>query len=234
MTILEQRIFLNAPGLADSADELVVEVYYSVSEGGSTELAGIGTIILFDSNQLNFLRYEEIYKTDLFQAPTSVYTEKSLYDSLTSSGKTVNIDLDSIEATKSGIPFAYLTGSDLLFDGKEETKWDGVVRWPGANIVEAKSYPGVKLFNLVFKPTVDFKDTTLSALVTTSAEGYNGKTFNANTKINTPSVVTGQTSESGTEDNLIVGKLKIEDVAGIFNVSLLENSQAKNGTISTK
>ena len=231
---MEQRIFLKAPGLADSADELVVEVYYSVSEGGSTELAGIGTIILFDSNQLNFLRYEEIYKTDLFQAPTSVYTEKSLYDSLTSSGKTVNIDLDSIEATKSGIPFAYLTGSDLLFDGKEETKWDGVVRWPGANIVEAKSYPGVKLFNLVFKPTVDFKDTTLSALVTTSAEGYNGKTFNANTKINTPSVVTGQTSESGTEDNLIVGKLKIEDVAGIFNVSLLENSQAKNGTVKLK
>ena len=95
---MEQRIFLKAPGLADSADELVVEVYYSVSEGGSTELAGIGTIILFDSNQLNFLRYEEIYKTDLFQAPTSVYTEKSLYDSLTSSGKTVNIDLDSIES----------------------------------------------------------------------------------------------------------------------------------------
>lgn len=231
---LQQQINLDAPTFLESSEELNLGVYYKISETGSTELAGIGAILLFDATQLEFIRYEKVLSTDLFQIPTKAFTEKELYESLISAGKTVNADLDSVPATASGIPFAYLSGSDQLFDGKEETKWDGIVRWPGANTEEAKTNPGIKLFSLVFKPTVNFKDTIISSLVTTTAEGYTGGNGTSSIKINKPSIVTGAISQSGTEDSTIAGTLKLEDEAGILNVSIIKEDEAKSGVAKLK
>jgi len=229
----KQQIRLSNQAYIESIEELSLGIYYSVDDG-NTELAGIGAIILFDSNQLEFLRYEEILKVDLFQTPNIVYSEQSLYQSLTATGKTINADLDSIPATTSGIPFAYLSGSDLLFDGKEDTKWDGIVRWPGADISEAKTTPGVKLFNLVFKPKVGFNETLISTVVTSTATGYTSDKYTTSAKLNTPTAVNGEKSQSGTEDKDINGKLDLDDVVGISNVSITKDGEAKNGTVILK
>jgi hypothetical protein len=215
--LLPDELFLRA------GEELALPVSYRVSgDEKSLKLAGLGGIILFDPTQLKFLGYntETALTKDLFQKPASSYSESALYESLIGAGKKVNADLDQVLATTAGIPFAYLSGSDALFDNDPNTTAPSQANWPdnGAALQEA----GLPLFTLRFEALQGFSKSALTAIVTTAVEGYAGvgdatsvlSTGTGTTANNQP---TGSVAISGIprQGEMLTASEEIEDEDGI-------------------
>jgi hypothetical protein len=215
--LLPDELFLRA------GEELAVPVSYRVSgDDRSLKLAGLGGIILFDPTQLKFLGYdnETALAKDLFQKPASSYNESSLYESLIGAGKKANADLDGVLATTAGIPFAYLSGSDALFDNDPNTSAPNQTNWPDNDA--ALQEAGLPLFTLRFEALQAFSGSALTAIVTTAQDGYAGvgdesRVVDSGTGTPVNNQPTGSVAISGIprQGEVLTATEKIEDADGI-------------------